>query len=70
MPLRPAPFGVPWTPEDAAAALRPLGDAGLLRDLMAVLGVPEAEPGRWDAADLLALHFAVAPWRQAVRSVG
>jgi hypothetical protein len=61
-PPVPASFGVPWTPEEAAAYLAPRADADLLRDLVMRLGVPESEPGKWDAADLLALHFAVAPW--------
>lgn len=69
-PVRPARFGVPWTPEEAAAVLAPRADAALLRDLVTRLGVPEAEPGKWDAADLCALHLALAPWlaRRRVRT--
>jgi hypothetical protein len=59
----PARLGLPWTPEEAAAVLGPRGDADLLRDLVVrVLGLPEVEPGRWDAADLLGLHDALLPW--------
>lgn len=63
MPIRPAPFGMPVTPEQAALMLRPFGDATVLRDLVTVLGVPEVKPGQWDYADLSGLHLAVSPWR-------
>jgi hypothetical protein len=56
-PPPPASFGVPWTPEEAAAYLAPKADAGLLRDLVTRLGIPEVAPGRWDAADLIAAHL-------------
>jgi hypothetical protein len=65
MPPSPqACLGLPWTPEEAAAALAPRADAGLLRGLVILLGLPETEPGRWDAADLIGLHIALAPWRR------
>ena len=63
MPPKPlAGLGLPWTPEEAAAVLAPCADAGLLRRLVTLLGVPELEPGKWDAADLIGLHVAVTPW--------
>jgi len=65
--MPPAPLaglGLPWTPEEAAAVLSPRADADLLRGLVTLLGLPELEPGKWDAADLLALHIALTPWLQ------
>jgi len=61
-PTRPACFGVPWTPEEAAAVIGPRADADLLRGLVELLGLPEAEPGKWDAADLCGVHIALRPW--------
>ena len=61
-PTRPACFGVPWTPEEAAAVFAPKADADLLRGLVLLLGLPEVEPGKWDAFDLCALHIALRPW--------
>jgi hypothetical protein len=60
--MTPPLLGLPWTPEDAACVLGPPADAGLLRLLLAELGVPQAAPGRWDAAELLGLHLALSPW--------
>jgi hypothetical protein len=61
-PSPPACFSLPWTPEEAAAVLAPRADADTLRGLVTLLGVPETEPGKWDAADLCGLHLAVRPW--------
>ena len=66
--MHPPPrLGVAWTPEEAAACLGPAADAALLARLVAELRVPQVEPGRWDAADLLGLHHALAPWLWARR---
>jgi len=62
-PTRPACFSLAWSPEEAAAVLAPRADADLLRGLVILLGLPEAEPGKWDAADLLGLHIALVPWQ-------
>jgi len=32
--------------------------------LVILLGLPEVEPGRWEAADLIGLHIALAPWQR------
>jgi len=50
-----------WTPAEAALVLAPRADAELL-GLLAERLLPEVEPGRYPAADLLALHLAMAPW--------
>lgn len=55
--MTPPRLGLAWTPEQAAACLAPLADAAGLRRLLAELGVPEVEPGRWDAADLIGVHL-------------
>ncbi len=63
--MPPAPLAglsLPWTPEEAAAVLAPRAGAALLRGLVILLGLPELEPGKWDASDLLALHIALRPW--------
>jgi hypothetical protein len=64
--MLPTRLGVAWTPAEAAAALSPRADVELLTDLVRLLGIPEVEPGRWDAADLLGLHDALRPWLREV----
>jgi len=43
----------------------------LLRAVMALLHLPPVAEGRWDAADLLGVHVALAPWlRRRILPVG
>jgi hypothetical protein len=60
--MLPTRLGVAWTPAEAAAALSPRADAELLANVVRLLRIPEVEPGRWDAADLLGVHDALRPW--------
>jgi hypothetical protein len=48
--------------------LAPLADAEALAWLAARL-LPEVEPGRYRAADLLGIHHALSPWLRAAAAV-
>jgi hypothetical protein len=60
--MPPLTLALAWSVDDAARVLGPRADRDLLLLLVDVLGVPEVEPGKYDAADLLGLHDAIGPW--------